>query len=186
MKKQIETVVPRRKFVGGDNDEAFKTAISQSKTFMSIKQHLILLFILLAGSSLWAQQDDYKIYRDSLSKLSCKPSDSLTVAQSVDRLKDLDISQFHANLDWYYHDLGWAYFRLYMHNKDTAFVKLSIESYLKKLNLGSDAWNLAFSYFLLQECENGHYYLGLYVDTTPLEFRKSEDEIQRLTAKCED
>ncbi len=85
---------------------------------MTLKATQIFLFILVTSLTSSAQNNDYKIYRDSLTKLSCKPFDSLTVANTVNKLNQLDTNQFHKNLDLF----GWAYYRLFSHNKDTSFI----------------------------------------------------------------
>jgi hypothetical protein len=151
----------------------------------TIFRNYILIFLAFAASNLtFSQNSDYKIYRNSLLKLSCKPFDSLTVAEKINDLIQLDTIQFSQNLDYYYNDLAWAYYRLYLHNKDTAFVRLAIHNYLMQTNHSRDYWNLTFCYFIIKDCENGNLNLQLYIENTPIEFRQPEKEIEQLKKKC--
>jgi len=142
---------------------------------------VIMLIALLTSS---AQQTDYKIYRDSLSKLSCKPTDSLTVAETVERLQKTDTTQFNKNLHLYFRDLGWAYYRNYMHTKDATDLKNAVDAYLHQVDVHKDYWNLCFCYFLLKDCDKGNFYLQKYLENTPEEYRQSEEKINRMTSKC--
>lgn len=47
-------------------------------------------------------------------------------------------------------------------------------------------WNMAFSYFLLNDCENGKAYLQLYRQYTKPEYMKSEEEMERMSRGCKD
>ncbi len=150
---------------------------------MTTKFFYIFILILLTCLTTFAQHRDYKIYRDSITKLSCKPFDSLTVAQTVYQLKNVDTTNFDSNLNLYYRNLAWSYFRLYLHTKDTLQVKNAIDNYLKVADINKDFWNLSFCYFILNDCSNGNFYLKKYKDNTDKKYWKDE-EIKRMTAKC--
>lgn len=140
-----------------------------------IKSIYLVLLILTFSEQAAAQDRDYKSYRDSITQLSCGPADSLSVAQTIQRLSTLDTTQFNKNLNHYYIDLGWAYYRLYMHNKDTSFVRLSLNNYLHQPEEERSLWNMAFSYFLLNDCKNGQAYKQLYLKYTRPEDREACD-----------
>lgn len=46
--------------------------------------------------------------------------------------------------------------------------------------------NMAFSYFLLNDCENGKAYLQLYRQYTKPEYMESEEETERMSRGCKD
>lgn len=71
-----------------------------------IKSVYLVLLILIFSEQAVSQSRDYKSYRDSITKLSCGPADSLSVAQTIQQLSELDTTQFNENLDLYYRDLG--------------------------------------------------------------------------------
>jgi len=152
---------------------------------MTFKAIHTFLYISLISLTSFGQNYDYKKYRESLTKLSCKPFDSITVAETVEQLNQLDTNQFHENIDLYYHDLGWAYYRLYMINKDPIFIRHAIDNFTKQRNPKRDYWNLAFCYFIIKDCVNGNKYLKMYRDNTDIEFWRPEEEIKRMTSKCE-
>lgn len=154
-----------------------------------MKSPLLLVFILICTSTVFAQKGDYKVLRDSITKLSCKPFDSITVAQANQDFKNLDISQFDTNLDVYYRDLAWSYYRLYMHNKDTTLLRYSIDAYKKADELKPDQmttyWNMASNYFNLLDCETGRFYLNEYKRVADEKYW-NEEQIKRMTMRCDD
>jgi hypothetical protein len=82
---------------------------------MNIKKGYLLFIITgLLSTKLNAQKNDYLRIRDSLTILSCKQYDSITVQQTLLTLKKIDISNIDSNINRYYRDLGWAYYRLYL------------------------------------------------------------------------
>jgi hypothetical protein len=152
-------------------------------------KHIILFAFLLCFAELHAQKLDYKIYRDSITKLSCKPQDSLTVARVNQELLSIDTMLFDQNMHIYYMDLAWSYYRLYLKNKDTSHLIQSTETYLKAdfhdPNNSTIYWNLMFQYFLLLNCQKGYYYLERYLAVTDEEFIQRE-QIKLITKRCEE
>lgn len=130
--------------------------------------------------------DDYKVYRQSQLKLSCTPQDSATISTKLIQLQLLDTTQFTKNMDDYYQDLGWAYYRSFPLYKDSIFLQKSISSYLKQKELSSnDLWNISFTYFLLNECERGAEFLERYRQVTPSKIkRKNKEQIARMKKRC--
>lgn len=127
--------------------------------------------------------------RSGMPKLSCKPTDSLTVAETNLALRTIDTNLIDSNLDLYYRDLGWSYYRLYLFNKDTSFITKSIENYKKadylKPNSSVTYWQLSFLYYLLADCKSGKYYLEKYKNVTERQYWH-EDQIKRMIKDCKD
>lgn len=152
-----------------------------------MKFYIILFFIALSNS-VNAQITDYKEYRKTQVKLTCTPQDSVTVDKKLKELLLLDTNQFKTNLDWYYQDLGMAYYKSYMKsNNDSNLLEKSIIAYLKQKELSSnDYWNISFQYFLLNDCQNAEKFLALYKKNTQRKFvKKQKDQIKRLRKRCE-
>lgn len=133
-----------------------------------------------------AGTDDYKAYRESQLKLSCTPQDSATISTKLFQLQLLDTTQFTKNMDAYYQDLGWAFYRAFPLYKDSILLQKSISSYLKQNELSSnDLWNIAFTYYLLNECDNGAEYLERYRRVTPSKIKRSKKkQIARMKKRC--
>jgi hypothetical protein len=133
-----------------------------------------------------AGTDDYKVYRDSQLKLSCTLQDSATISTKLIQLQLLDTTQFTKNMDAYYQDLGWAFYRAFPLYKDSILLQKSISSYLKQKELSSnDLWNIAFTYYLLNECDNGAEYLERYRRVTPSKIKRSKKkQIARMKKRC--
>ena len=133
-----------------------------------------------------AGTDDYKVYRESQLKLSCTPQDSATISTKLMQLQLLDTTQFTKNMDAYYQDLGWAFYRAFPLYKDSILLQKSILSYLKQKELSSnDLWNIAFIYYLLNECEKGAEYLERYLHVTPSKIKRNKKEqIARMKKGC--
>jgi hypothetical protein len=152
-----------------------------------MKFYIILFFIALSNS-VNAQITDYKEYRKTQVKLTCTPQDSVTVDNKLKELLLLDTNQFITNLDWYYQDLGMAYYKSYMKsNNDSNLLEKSIIAHLKQKELSSnDYWNISFQYFYLNDCVNGEKYLNLYKKNTQRKFvKKQKEQIKRLRKRCE-
>ena len=133
-----------------------------------------------------AGTDDYKVYRESQLKLSCTPQDSATISTKLIQLQLLDTTQFMKNMDAYYQDLGWAFYRSFPLYKDSILLQKSISSYLKQKELSSnDLWNIAFSYYQLNECDKGAEYLERYRELTPPKIkRRKKQQIARMKKGC--
>jgi len=133
-----------------------------------------------------AGTDDYKVYRESQLKLSCTPQDSSTISTKLFQLQLLDTTQFTKNIDYYYQDLGWAFYRSFPLYKDSILLQKSISSYLKQKELSSnDLWNIAFTYYLLNECDKGADYLERYLRVTPSKIKRNKKEqIARMKKGC--
>ena len=133
-----------------------------------------------------AGTDDYKVYRESQLKLSCTPQDSATISTKLIQLQLLDTTQFTKNMDAYYQDLGWAFYRSFPLYKDSILLQKSISSYLKQKELSSnDLWNIAFIYYQLNECDKGADYLERYLHVTPSKIkRNNKEQIARMKKRC--
>jgi hypothetical protein len=146
------------------------------------------LFLLFYNAFAFSQKGDYKIMRDSITKLSCKNFDSLTVAQANLELTKLDTNLFDKNVDLYYRDLGWSYYRLYLHTKDTALIRNSIDSYLKanfhKPNDPSTLWELFHLNYIIRECSKGKQFLEKFKSVTEKQYWR-EDQINLITKHCD-
>ena len=149
---------------------------------------LVTFSIIASLSQLSSQNHDYKTMRDSLTRLSCKPSDSLTIAKSNQELLSLDTSLITENIHLYYKDLAWSYSRLFNWSKDTTHVKKCIEN-LEKVSAHlpdspSTYWELAFWHGFLKNCENSSFFLSKYIALSEEQYLNYE-QIERLRAKCE-
>jgi len=147
---------------------------------------ILILGICVANSSL-AQNYDYKILRDSLTRLSCKPTDSVTVAKVNRELLNIDTSLIDKNIHIYYSDLAWSYYRMYLFSKDTNQVRSSISNYensdFHKPNSSTTYWQLASLYMILKDCDKGLHYLERHIDVTEEAYLRYE-QIQFLRDKC--
>lgn len=152
-----------------------------------MKYTIALFTLILIGTTAYSQKCDYKVMRDSIPKLSCKPTDSLTVIQTNLELRNIDTNLIDKNLDLYYSDFGWSYYRLYLFTKDTTLVRKSIENYLKadyhRPNGSGTYWQLSFLYYLLRDCDKGKYYLEKFKSVTDKQYWR-EDQIKLMTKDC--
>lgn len=152
-----------------------------------MKITLIFLAFFFLKTLAFSQKKDYKIMRDSITKLSCKPIDSSTVSQTNLELKEIDINLFDQNVDLYYKDLGWSYYRLYLYAKDTSLIRNAINSYLNantcKPNNSSTLWMLTHLNYMLRECEMGKFFLEKFKSVTAKEYWR-EEQIKLITKQC--
>jgi len=142
----------------------------------------------IKNKCLYRHITDYKEYRKTQVKLTCTPQDSATIVDKLYDLLLLDTTQFTTNLDWYYQDLGLAYYKSFNKlSKDSILYEKSIAAYLKQKQLNSnDYWNIMHLYFILHDCANGEKYLSLYKKNTPREFYKNnKEQISRIRKRCE-
>jgi len=141
---------------------------------------------LLQNACMKLASNDYKIYRQTQLNLSCAPQDSATVIQKLMQLQLLDTTYFIVNMDSYYQDLGWAYYRTYMIVKDPILLERSNVSYFKQAVLSSsDHLNIASNYYLLGNCEKGAFHVKEYRKKTPWTIeRKQRVQIKRLKQPC--
>jgi hypothetical protein len=144
------------------------------------------LFLLLFSSAFaFSQKGDYKTMRENITKLSCKPFDSLTVVQTNLELIKIDTTLFDKNLDLYFQDLGWSYYRLFLHTKDTVLIQNSIDAYLKadlhKSNDPSTLWELAHLNYIIKECLTGKQFLEKFKKKTKIQNEeKKKTQIQKI------
>jgi hypothetical protein len=154
-----------------------------------MKLIITLFSFLLYSEFAFSQKGDYKTARDSITKLSCKTFDSLTVAQTNLALIKIDTNLFNKNLDLYYRDLGWSYYRLHLHTKDTVLIRKSIDAYLKanlhKPNDPSTLWELAHLNYIIKECVTGKQFLEKFKSVTEKQYWR-EDQIKLITKHCGD
>ena len=95
---------------------------------------ITLLVFIFSGIQASGQNLDYKSIRDSLTQLSCGQVDSLTVVKTRTKLETVDTNLISSNIDIYYRDLGWCYYRLYLETKDISFIRMASDSYDKALS----------------------------------------------------
>jgi len=149
---------------------------------------LALLVVSFLNTIAFSQKDDYKIMRDSITKLSCKTFDSLTIVQTNLDLKNIDMDLFDKNVDIYYRDLGWSYYRLYLYTKDTVLIRNSIDSYLKanfhKPNDPSTLWELFHLNYIIRECSKGKQFLEKFKSVTEKQYWR-EEQINLITKRCD-
>lgn len=149
-----------------------------------MRRFLWAIVLLIASFTGQAQNRDYKAYRDSTNKLSCGPIDSITLGQITYWLERLDTTAFAKNMQLYYKDLGWAYYRKYMETKDTADMRKAATIYMHRINESKNYWNLAFCLFHLGDCALANYYLQQYKNNTEKKYWQAKDQIDLMTAKC--
>jgi hypothetical protein len=146
-----------------------------------------LSFIILFSSLAFAQTTDYKVYRKQKQHPTCTVLDSAIVNDVLRELLTLDTTPFTTNLDYYYKDLGMAYYQVFLSRKDTALLHNSIAAYSKiKVQTDTDYWNMMHIHCILGECQKGEAYLKLYREATPIEFQTpKEEEIARIQHSCQ-
>lgn len=153
-----------------------------------MKTIFVTIYIIAAFSNLSSQTHDYKVLRDSLTRISCKPSDSLTVLKANQELLSLDTTLIAENIHLYYKDLAWSYSRLFSWSKDTNHILQCIESYEKvnvlKPDLPSTYWELAYWFAILKNCEKSAFFLKQYIAVSE-EYYIDYQQIKMLRAKCE-
>ena len=153
-----------------------------------MKLIIALTLISFLNTTAFSQKGDYKIMRESITNLSCKTFDSLTVVETNLVLKNTDTNLIYKNVDIYYSDLGWSYYRLYLKTKDTVFIRNSIDSYLKanfhKPNSSATLWQLASLSCIIGECTTGKHFFEHYKSVTEKKYWR-EDEILSMTKRCD-
>jgi hypothetical protein len=153
-----------------------------------MKQFSALLLVFTFATSAYSQNLDYMIFRKSLTKLSCIPADSFSVVQACSELQSIDTILYDKNLNLYYSDLGWSYYRLFLHTQDTTHVKCAIGYYLlsdyHKPSVSSTYWQLASLYHLTKDCLNGRRYLEKYKGVTKKTYRQKE-QMKLMRKKCD-
>ena len=153
-----------------------------------MKLTLALILTSFLHTTTFSQKSDYKIMRESITRLSCKTFDSLTVAETNHILKNIDTNLFDKNIDIYYRDLGWSYYRLYLYTKDTVLIRSSLDSYLKanfhNPNSSATLWQLASLNCILGECSIGKLFFENYKSVTEKKYWR-EEEIISMTKRCD-
>lgn len=147
---------------------------------------IFILFVLFSSLA-FAQTTDYKVYRKQKQHPTCTVLDSAIVNDVLRELLTLDTTPFTTNLDYYYKDLGMAYYQVFLSRKDTALLHSSIAAYSKiKVQTDTDYWNMMHIHCILGECQKGEAYLKLYREATPIEFQTpKEEEIARIQHSCQ-
>ncbi len=153
-----------------------------------MKLTIALIILSFLNTAAFSQKGDYKIMRESITKLSCKTFDSLTIVETNLLLKNIDTILFDKNVDLYYRDLGWSYYRLYLYTKDTLLIRNSIDNYLKanfhKPNDPSTLWELFHLNYLIRECSKGKQFLEKFKSVTEKQYWR-EDQINLITKHCD-
>lgn len=150
---------------------------------------LIIIISCCFEFIIYCQKMDYKMWKDSLTQLSCIVMDSMTVIETRKNLESFDTSLIESNIDMYYHDLGWCYYMLYFHTKDTAYIRMASLTYDKALyhnpNNSKALWEKSFyNYFFYKDCIKGKYFMDRYKKSTRKKYWNKE-QIRLLSAKCD-
>jgi hypothetical protein len=147
---------------------------------------IFILFALFSSLAL-AQTTDYKEYRKQKQHPTCTVLDSTIVNDVLSELLAIDTTPFTSNLDYYYKDLGMAYYQVYLSREDSSLLRSSIAAYSKiKVPTDTDYWNMMHIHCMLGECQKGEAYLKLYREATPLAFQTpKEEEILRIQHSCQ-
>ena len=152
-----------------------------------MKQLSALLLVFTFATFSYSQNLDYKLFRKGLTKLSCMPADSFSVVQACSELLSIDTSLFDKNLNLYYSDLGWSYYRLFLHTQDTTHIKSAIDYCLMsdyhKPGVSTTYWQLAFLYYLTKDCLKGRHYLEKYKRVTKKTYWQRE-QMKLMRKKC--
>lgn len=153
-----------------------------------MKLTIALIIVSFLTTPAFSQKGDYKIVRDSITKLSCKTFDSLTIVETNLVLKNIDTTMLDKNVDIYYRDLGWSYYRLYLFTKDTVLIRNSIDSYLKanfhKPYDSSTLWELAHLNYIIRECSTGKQFIEQFKAVTEKQYWR-EDQINLMKNRCD-
>ncbi len=147
----------------------------------------LLFFFVLFGGVICAQTTDYKIFRKQKQHPTCTVLDSTIVNDVLSELLAIDTTPFTSNLDYYYKDLGMAYYQVYLSREDSSLLRSSIAAYSKiKVPTDADYWNMMHIHCMLGVCQKGEAYLKLYREATPLAFQTpKEEEILRIQHSCQ-
>lgn len=147
---------------------------------------ICVLFAIFSSLAL-AQTTDYKIFRKQKQHPTCTALDSTIVNDVLSELLAIDTTPFTSNLDYYYKDLGMAYYQVYLSREDSSLLRSSIAAYSKiKVPTDTDYWNIMHIHCMLGECQKGEAYLKLYREATPLAFQTpNEEEIIRIQHSCQ-
>ncbi len=134
---------------------------------------LIIIFLLINNLTS-AQSQDYKLMRDSLSKLSCEPVDSATFYQAKVNMETFDTNLISKSIQLYYRDLAWCYYRIYMKTENLEYIKAAIGMFEKALPHKSDytavLWDISFCHYILGNCKESKFYLKGYKKITPKKY----------------
>jgi tetratricopeptide (TPR) repeat protein len=142
---------------------------------------------LIKNKCMYRHITDYKEYRNTQNKVTCTVQDSATIVTILYDLLLLDTNRFTTNLDYYYQDLGMAYYKSYgFFDKDPLIYQRAIAAYLKQKVLSSDDyWNIMHLYFLLHDCVGGEIYLELFKrHTSKAIYKERKEEISRMREGC--
>jgi hypothetical protein len=126
---------------------------------------------------------------DSFTQLSCGPVDSLTLVNTRIKLETYDTNSVSSNIDMYYHDLGWCYYRFYLMTLDTSYIRMASVSYDKALahnpKYAVVLWDKSFiSYFFYKDCKKGKYYMDRYKKLTRKKYWDRE-QMKRFSHGCD-
>jgi hypothetical protein len=147
----------------------------------------VISIFTFISSFVCAQTTDYKIFRKQKQHPTCTVLDSTIVNDVLSELLAIDTTPFTSNLDYYYKDLGMAYYQVYLSREDSSLLRSSIAAYSKiKVPTDADYWNMMHIHCMLGECQKGEAYLKLYREATPLAFQTpKEEEILRIQHSCQ-
>ena len=153
-----------------------------------MKKTLLALLTVTFCSTIFVGQDlDYKEIRKQLSTLSCGKVDSADVYKTRIRLETFDTTKITKDIDYYYRDLAWCYYRTWLKTKDTTYLRLDVNNYIKsfvqKPKDTEALWNCAFGFYKLGDCVNGKKYLDLCLKYSDPNTPKKQ-QIESLTKNC--
>ena len=127
-------------------------------------------FFFLSIFNLIAQSNDYKTIRDRFLNPTCGQVDSSIVFQNHQALLNVNTDLYPINIDLYYSDLGFSFYRIYLISSDISQLKNSIDAYsLSNEKLPKQSytlWQLSILNFFLGDCEQCKYFLKEYKAVT--------------------
>ena len=151
------------------------------------KTLLLIITLTFCSTIVVGQNLDYKEVRKQLTTLSCGKVDSIDLYHTKIKLETFDTTKIGKNLDVYYRDLAWCYYRIFIRHYDTTYLKLDIINYLKSLyhkpNNTQALWGILFAYYKLGDCINGKKYLDLFLQYKD-EKEDKKSQIESLTNNC--
>jgi hypothetical protein len=145
------------------------------------------LMIWLWPCSLEAQSLNYKKFRATHIAWTCGGLSALeTIDRNIATLRALNPADIKKGAHLYYSDLGMAYYKRFLHTKDTDSVRKAIDCFLVAPDKSQQHWNLALCYFILEDCDQGKKWLAEFQARTK---RKALDDytsqMDALLANCD-
>lgn len=150
----------------------------------------IFILSILAGISHIQAQTDYLKLPLGDSMLSCGNHDTALTWRLIANLKAINPDTL-TNRHVYYKDLGMCYYDLFYNNNDTTYLKEATKALGTSVTIDSTYylahWNLAVSYFFLNNCKKCRFHIDKYATLTPRkQLKRDKQQIEGMRKKCED